>query len=122
MLRKFIKNKAGQNTAEYALLIALVVGGIIAMQEYAGRALKARVRDASTFMVAGTNALGNTYQYEPDTEKREQSVNKESEEYKRLGVGTVAADSSTNVTRNGTTTSKYDTTTTVGSGPVVNGL
>ena len=49
MLRKLLKNKKAQNTAEYAILISLVVAGIIAMQTYAQRALQARVRDASLF-------------------------------------------------------------------------
>jgi uncharacterized protein (UPF0333 family) len=65
MFRKLIKNKKAQNTAEYAILISLVVAGIIAMQTYAQRALQARVRDAAQFMATETSALGNTVQYEP---------------------------------------------------------
>ena len=65
MFRKLIKNKKAQNTAEYAILISLVVAGIIAMQTYAQRALQARVRDASIFMKNATKGLGNTLQYEP---------------------------------------------------------
>ena len=55
MFRNFLKNNKAQNTAEYALLIALVVAGIIAMQTYAQRALQARVRDASVFMADQTS-------------------------------------------------------------------
>ena len=65
MFRKLIKNKKAQNTAEYAILISLVVAGIIAMQTYAQRALQARVRDASVFLVNATSTIGNTSQYEP---------------------------------------------------------
>jgi len=65
MLRKLIKNKRAQNTAEYAILISLVVAGIIAMQTYAQRALQARVRDASLYLANQTSNLGNTIQYEP---------------------------------------------------------
>jgi Flp pilus assembly pilin Flp len=65
MFRKLIKNKKAQNTAEYAILISLVVAGIIAMQTYAQRALQGRVRDASLFLVNTTASLGNTAQYEP---------------------------------------------------------
>lgn len=64
MLRLF-KNKKGQNTAEYAILIALVVGGVIAMQTYAQRTMQARLRDASRMFVNSTNAIGTTDQYEP---------------------------------------------------------
>ena len=62
---KLFKNKRAQNTAEYAILIALVVGGVIAMQTYAQRALQGRLRDASVKMRDDTNGLGNTLQYEP---------------------------------------------------------
>ena len=50
MLRNFLKNRKAQNTAEYALLIALVVAGVIAMQTYAQRALQARIHAASAYM------------------------------------------------------------------------
>ena len=65
MLRKLLKNKKAQNTAEYAILIALVVAAIIAMQTYAQRALQGKIRDASIYMSSATPLLGNTAQYEP---------------------------------------------------------
>lgn len=65
MFRKLIKNKKAQQTAEYALLISLVVAAVIAMQTYAQRALQGRIRDASQYLTANTNALGSTNQYEP---------------------------------------------------------
>ncbi len=65
MFRKLIKNKKAQNTAEYAILISLVVAGIIAMQTYAQRALQARVREAGQYMTTQSNALGTAAQYEP---------------------------------------------------------
>ena len=74
-----MKSKKAQNTAEYAILISLVVAGIVAMQTYAQRALQARVRDSSDVMTSivgnsdvhnawtdvGGTALGATKQYEP---------------------------------------------------------
>ena len=65
MFRKLMKNKKAQNTAEYAILISLVVAGIIAMQTYAQRALQSRVRDASQYLKAETSVMGATVQYEP---------------------------------------------------------
>jgi Flp pilus assembly pilin Flp len=65
MLRKLLKNKKAQNTAEYAILISLVVAGIIAMQTYAQRALQARVRDASQYLATETSTIGGNVQYEP---------------------------------------------------------
>jgi uncharacterized protein (UPF0333 family) len=65
MLRKLLKNKKAQNTAEYAILISLVVAGIIAMQTYAQRALQGRVRDAASYMATQSTTIGQTKQYEP---------------------------------------------------------
>ena len=65
MFRKLMKNKKAQQTAEYALLISLVVAAIIAMQTYAQRTIQARIRDASSHLTDATNELGTTKQYEP---------------------------------------------------------
>src|SRR5437868_5254143 len=65
MFKKLMKNKKAQQTAEYALLISLVVAAIIAMQTYAQRTIQARIRDASAQLTRSTNELGNTAQYEP---------------------------------------------------------
>ena len=65
MLRKLLKNKKAQQTAEYALLISLVVAAVIAMQTYAQRTIQARIRDASSYLTTQTSALGRTNQYEP---------------------------------------------------------
>jgi hypothetical protein len=69
MLKHF-RNRKGQNTAEYAILIALVVGGVIAMQTYAQRALQGRIRDASVQFRDQTMGMDSansatTLQYEP---------------------------------------------------------
>ncbi len=65
MFRKLMKNRKAQQTAEYALLISLVVAAIIAMQTYAQRTIQARIRDAAQHLTTKTNALGTTAQYEP---------------------------------------------------------
>jgi uncharacterized protein (UPF0333 family) len=65
MFKKLMKNKKAQQTAEYALLISLVVAAIIAMQTYAQRTIQARIRDASAHLTTATNKLGGTDQYEP---------------------------------------------------------
>jgi hypothetical protein len=110
MLRKML-NKKGQNTAEYAILISLVIAGIIAMQTYAQRALQARVRDGSQFMVTNTNTIGATDQYEPYYLNKSMNKTLNSTESRNL------ADTATNVgldstaTRTGTSTDDYDGTT-----------
>ena len=65
MLKKLRYRIKGQSTAEYAILIALVVAAVIAMQTYAKRALQGKVRDASLYLVDQTSNMGNTIQYEP---------------------------------------------------------
>lgn len=63
---KILRNRKAQNTAEYAILIALVIGGVVAMQTYAQRALQGRIRSAARDYLGGnTSELGNTGQYEP---------------------------------------------------------
>jgi uncharacterized protein (UPF0333 family) len=69
MLRKIISKRA-QTTAEYAILIAIVVGAVVAMQVYVKRGLQGRVRDVVD-MVDSNGAAGNYKnvlsgdQYEP---------------------------------------------------------
>jgi len=65
MFKKLLKNKKAQQTAEYALLISLVVAAVIAMQTYAQRTIQARIRDASAYLTTKTSAMGKTNQYEP---------------------------------------------------------
>ena len=111
MLRNFLKNRKAQNTAEYALLIALVVAGVIAMQTYAQRALQARIHDASQYMANVTSCeqinLGHATQYEPYYMSSNYDVNTASEDNKRLGQGLVGADSDSNRTRTGYQQTNY---------------
>jgi Flp pilus assembly pilin Flp len=112
MLRNFLKNRKAQNTAEYALLIALVVAGVIAMQTYAQRALQARVHDAAQYMAtADSNSaigLGNSTQYEPYYLNSDYNVASSSVDNKRLGQGLVGADSQSNRLRTGSQSSSYN--------------
>ncbi len=110
MFTNLFRNKKGQNTAEYALLIALVVAGVIAMQTYAQRSLQARMRDASQYMASTTNTIGTSSQYEPYYLQSKYDITRDSQENTRLGQGLVAADSATNRTRaeNGFQTSTYN--------------
>jgi hypothetical protein len=65
MMRLFKSQKA-QNTAEYAILIALVIAAAMAIQTYVKRGLQARVRDAVIGYSDQTAIVGRTTtQYEP---------------------------------------------------------
>ncbi len=63
MLIKLKKKIKGQSTAEYAILIALVVGAITGMQVYVTRAINAGVKGKTDEM--STEMGSATTQYEP---------------------------------------------------------
>lgn len=56
-----LRNKRAQNTAEYAILIALAVGVAIAMQTYLKRGMQGGIK----FVVDKAGKQGGTGQYEP---------------------------------------------------------
>lgn len=71
----YLKKKA-QSTAEYVIILGLVVGAVVAMQTYVKRGLQGRIRDAVDFTDQGEQAQGegtgtnavvqfSTDQYEP---------------------------------------------------------
>ena len=99
MFRKLNKNRKGQNTAEYALLISLVVAAIIAMQTYAQRTLQARIRDASLYLTNNTGAMGNTSQYEPYYLTTNYAVDRRTEESQLQGINLVGMNELSNRTR-----------------------
>lgn len=111
MFKKLIKNKKAQNTAEYAILISLVVAGIIAMQTYAQRALQARVRDAAVYLSNQTSNLGTSVQYEPYYLETSYVVSRDTLEYQTLtGNETVeSADSQSNRNTGGYDVKTFDT-------------
>lgn len=97
MFKKFRTNKKAQNTAEYALLISLVVAAVIAMQTYAQRAIQARIRDASKYMSNETRQLGTSNQYEPYYLTSDYTVQRADETTELLGTNLVSM--ATNSTR-----------------------
>lgn len=63
-------NKKGQNTAEYAILIALIIAAAIGMQTYVKRGLQGRVKDVvdhtgTSQEVGGATLSFSGDQYEP---------------------------------------------------------
>src|SRR3990167_6492257 len=57
--------RKGQSTVEYALIIGVIVGSLVAMQTYVKRGLQARYHDGVQFLASETDELGSTNQYEP---------------------------------------------------------
>ncbi len=115
MFKRLLKNKKAQQTAEYALLIALVVAAVIAMQTYAQRAIQGRIRDAAAYLTDQTSALGTTNQYEPYYLTTEYDVVRDEETKDVLGKRSdkstmIHMDQITNRTRaRGFQASEYDT-------------
>ena len=63
MIRFF--NRRGQNTAEYAILIGVIVAAAIAMQIYVRRGMQARIKDAVDYSMSADDEIFNNSQYEP---------------------------------------------------------
>jgi hypothetical protein len=68
-MRKGLSKRA-QSTAEYAIVLALVVGAVVAMQVYVKRGLQGRIKNAVEFVGVNGNVGGSdfgfsTNQYEP---------------------------------------------------------
>jgi len=114
MFRKLVKNKKAQNTAEYAILIALVVAGIIAMQHFAQRSIQARIRDAAHYSAkisastsqADSTPMASTIQAEPYYVASDYNITREDTSTKQIdgtkgttGVGGIRRTASGNTVR-----------------------
>ncbi len=62
MLRMMRK---GQSTAEYAIVIGLVIAAVVAMQVYVKRGLQGKIKDATVYKATDDTVTGATGQYEP---------------------------------------------------------
>lgn len=116
MFKRLLKNKKAQQTAEYALLISLVVAAVIAMQTYAQRTIQARIRDASQYLTTQTSDIGKTNQYEPyyletSYDVTKSDLTKDSQHVLATGQQQVSLDIFTNRTRaaDGFQSSSYNT-------------
>jgi len=90
-------NRKGQSTLEYALIIAVVVGGLLLMQHYVKRGYSGRLKSAS-------DEMGE--QYDPSTYKGNFTISQHSEakqEVKDRVTSTTQVEDQTN-TRTGSET------------------
>ena len=89
----FIKlnSRKGQNTAEYAILIGVIVAAAIAMQIYIRRGMQARIKDAVDFtQTADDDAGGNIFtqsQYEPYYMQTDYQTTQDAQTSEQLQVG-----------------------------------
>ncbi|MDD3374209.1 MAG: hypothetical protein PHY73_00605 [Candidatus Omnitrophica bacterium] len=121
-MMRFLKNKKAQNVAEYAILIALVVGAIIAMQTFVKRTMQGRLRDASQYLTdnsnfgAGGATTYSTGQYEPYYTQSNYATTRTANEMQAVTAGQASLISNTDTTRTGSSNTMYDTTATIGNG------
>ena len=87
--------RKAQTTAEYAIMIALVIAAVLAMQTYVKRGLQAKMKDATDALtevsgdVTGEGVqLGQTWQYEPyylSSSSQQQGTSTKTEDVARGG-------------------------------------
>ena len=104
MFIRFNRKSRAQSTAEYAILIGLVIAAAVAMQVYVKRGIQARVHDASKLLVTQTPELdtAENLQYEPYYLSSEFQVTRTTNAVATLGqTGNYTADEIAGVTRKG---------------------
>ncbi len=67
---RWLRNQKGQSTAEYAIVIGLIIAATVAMQSYVKRGLQGRVKEAVEHVgaagdVGGTTLTFSGKQFEP---------------------------------------------------------
>lgn len=110
MLKIF--GKKAQTTAEYAILIALIVGAVVAMQVYVKRGIQGRVKDVVDHTGAGGEVAGQNLslsggQYEPYYQQSSGDTTQKSTSTEAMQTGGGASREATTevaVTREATTT------------------
>ena len=99
MLRRLRKKIKGQTTIEYAILLALVAGAVIAMQTYVKRGFQAKTKDTVGWFVGQTNELGTSFQYEPYYLESSFNTERDSSMSSGLAVNEVTQNGTQNITR-----------------------
>ena len=89
MLR--LKNKVAQSTAEYVIVLGLIVAAVVAMQTYIKRGLQGRIKDAVDYKdQAGqtSNVVQfSTNQYEPYYISSNFTTNRTADETENMEIG-----------------------------------
>ena len=86
----FRRNRSGQSTAEYAIVLGLVIAAALAMQVYVRRGIQGKMKDATDYNDPAATMLKTT-QYEPNYQTTTAMVStrvgeEEAETYKGGGV------------------------------------
>jgi len=96
----------GQSTAEYAVVIGLVVAAVLAMQVYVKRGLQGKIAGAANYFAV--QGKGTTKQWEPDYASSDYSVTQDRSSTDKLlsGGGANRASVNETTTRSGSSTTK----------------
>jgi hypothetical protein len=99
-------NQRAQTTAEYAILIAIVIGAVVAMQAYIRRGMQGRIRNVVDHVGAGGSIDGTTntftfksQQYEPYYVESKTDTGREEQRKEKLGLKGAVGRSVTEDTR-----------------------
>ncbi|RJP27418.1 MAG: class III signal peptide-containing protein [Candidatus Omnitrophota bacterium] len=94
-------NKRGQSTLEYALIIAVIIAALIAMQTYFKRGLQGRLKQASDDVGEQFSSGASYYDYTTQTSiSSNEEVKPGVDDTSRGGI--TQTDTTQNVTRTGT--------------------
>ena len=109
MFKKLRKSRKAQSTAEYAIMLGLVIAAVVAMQIYVQRTIKGKVFDAAAYLTnAGSTELGQkTSQYEPDYVSSDYTTERDSSQTVTLTnavIGGISSSGSTGTSRTGSQT------------------
>jgi hypothetical protein len=86
-IQKIGKSKRAQMTAEYAILITVIVAALFTMQTYMKRALAAHLKDAADYPINVTGTNFTTGQYEPDYYYSDSRSAQDSDRHERMDLG-----------------------------------
>ncbi|MDD4953387.1 MAG: hypothetical protein PHG40_00585 [Candidatus Omnitrophica bacterium] len=100
--------KKAQSTAEYAIIIALVIAAVVAMQVYVRRGIQGRVRDVVDHTgaggdVGGENLSFSSGQYEPYYNQTTGSTSQKSQNTESVDGTSRSSTTSVDATREQTT-------------------
>lgn len=96
-------NKKAQSTAEYVIVLGLIVAAVIAMQTYVKRGMQGKIKDATDYNDPAAGTVFKTKQYEPTYVSSNFNDERTSEETAQGTYGDAADSTSKNTTvRTGT--------------------
>jgi len=86
---RYLRKKVGQNTAEYAILVGVVIAGVVAMQLYVRRGMQARIKDAVDYSLNIDDApdVFKTPQYEPYYYSQSMQTEQSQQSYEQSKIG-----------------------------------